>query len=496
MRLYTETNSHVSPWDDANARVRICYNKIFGGLYTSADPTADPHVCSPEQNPNNVVLRNNSVTNAHVEGPRGATGEYSPLCYGDLNCEIRDADRNCQENWALVAYLSSGEGANKHVSKSPVAGWLKLCCHSPSHSNPPQPICGNGKIEGTEECDPPTAPDSSMQCTNPSKSVCNSTCSCEALPPTPPTKDIIVAEWRDANPVHEHVQVNKSALNGEVYLYGLTRYYDPGTLFTIEVFNTLDNRYPVATFNLTSNSNGEIVIDTELKAIASLAGGVVIDDNLYLNDFVGNDAQVGQNFTFNIVHYNGLIKDDEKWSSPIEVIPDGMITNWVNECGLINQSLLMGYTPEDVKALCIKSESSSILRNPDMCIDGSTTAKCAWNASSNTCYNQITLLNAATGERGICSYNVNYKTECSDTGFREAEVTTDYTGDPVCAGDCTSEGAITSIPCSRAFLSLPFFAAWQIAGAIVVLFFVYLVLIKTGIIGKKNSKKIESRRKR
>lgn len=119
MRLSTQTNAHVqnaSAYGTGNYPVEVCYNEIFGQLYTGANPFQ----CTGT----NTVVKISAPTNAHVAAPSQTPAGYLPLCYGDVGCTVRSA---CQANEQEVLSLSAL--INAHV-ETPGANQYDqvLCC--------------------------------------------------------------------------------------------------------------------------------------------------------------------------------------------------------------------------------------------------------------------------------------------------------------------------------------------------------------------------------
>jgi len=72
---------------------------------------------------------------------------------------------------------------------------------------------------------------------------------------------------------------------------------------------------------------------------------------------------------------------------------------------------------------------------------------------------------------------------------------TSYGGHRDCCEDGCVDQVVQDIPCGRAFLSLPFFTAWQIVGAVIMLLLIYFILLRTKVIGKRSEKKMNRKKK-
>ncbi|PIN77519.1 hypothetical protein COV15_01875 [Candidatus Woesearchaeota archaeon CG10_big_fil_rev_8_21_14_0_10_34_12] len=121
MKLSSTTNAHGEIYSSTNYNIGICYDAIFGSVYTGANP----HTCSGT----NLVLKLSSTTNAHAEIP-SLTNYNTNVCYGNLVCTLRDS---CQSGETLVASLSSNTNAHLSSTSSYPA---KICC-STSGTTPP-----------------------------------------------------------------------------------------------------------------------------------------------------------------------------------------------------------------------------------------------------------------------------------------------------------------------------------------------------------------------
>jgi len=504
-KLFDETNSHVSKWNNANANVRVCYDELFSFPYT-APAGSDPHTCIPSgsSSPNNKVLRTDGVgaNNVHVEGPDGTGNGYAPLCYGDLSCRLVTANpassNPCSTSNGEALVASFLDVTNTHVSKGNDFNFaFKLCCKRSSGT--PGKVCGDGNIDNPNDDEDTEVCDGAANNCAPGQT-CKSDCrGCVVAP------KIKLAEWRDANPVKEGEEykykiATKAALNSPIILFGDTENYNEGDVFEIEIFNTLDRSEPVNGPYSATLTDGKIEFDEPQDLIPSslfnLVGNTLWQQVLTLQEVVG-DAENGQSFTFKLSHIdpNTGIVDDSLESDPLQIDSRGIVVVTVNECSEINSAEFAGTNPTEAEDLCNKADSGPIpLRDPVYCKFGSETAKCRWESDKNLCANEISLVEPS-GMIGTCSYTVEYKDVCTD-GFRSANIDATYTGDAdICENDCQDQVA-QKIPCGRSFLSLPFFTAWQIVGAVIVLFLIYVILIKTGLIGKKDSKSKRVKKKK
>ena len=89
MKLSSPTNAHGALWNDANYNYDICYSDIFGVPYVG---TFHPLTCL------DPVVWLSDITNAHAENPED---QYTnEVCYGDLNCRVRDEANSQYCDWA------------------------------------------------------------------------------------------------------------------------------------------------------------------------------------------------------------------------------------------------------------------------------------------------------------------------------------------------------------------------------------------------------------
>ena len=123
MKLETEGNSLGALWNDANYKVDICYDEIFGEEYVGDDP----HSCDED----NKVLGLEKINEALAE--TADSDIYSvDVCYGDLRCRsINTSDSNAGScdgpGEKIVANLSAATGAR--ISKGDDTNFpIKICC--------------------------------------------------------------------------------------------------------------------------------------------------------------------------------------------------------------------------------------------------------------------------------------------------------------------------------------------------------------------------------
>lgn len=177
------TNAHGEVWDQTNYGPagfgkEICYDDYFLGTYSGSSPHA--------YNGNNVVLRLSGLINAHAESPNASTPGYSNVSFGDLICFLQAPGKNCNEtplDNGFCLIVSLNDTTNTHLSLTNAYA-RSLCCKSASKScrcnynrncdsnlgetplNCPDCVahCGNGVVEGIEECDSGNL--SGKDCTN------------------------------------------------------------------------------------------------------------------------------------------------------------------------------------------------------------------------------------------------------------------------------------------------------------------------------------------
>jgi hypothetical protein len=116
--LYQSNNSHVALWNNESYEYKICYDQIFGKVYSGLNP----RVC----NGKNTVLNITGISNAHAEKPNGVNYPIG-VCYGEMSCSVRTG--NCNPGGEKVVARLSGE-TNAHVSNSSFSLYNKLLCCS------------------------------------------------------------------------------------------------------------------------------------------------------------------------------------------------------------------------------------------------------------------------------------------------------------------------------------------------------------------------------
>ena len=117
LKLSSLANAHAETYNGVNYNTEICYDTIFGRIYSGASP----HACSGS----NRVARLSSLTNAHAEIP-SLSNYATEVCYGNLVCTSRTS---CQPGETLVVSLSSNTNAHLSANSSYP---IKICCSSSS----------------------------------------------------------------------------------------------------------------------------------------------------------------------------------------------------------------------------------------------------------------------------------------------------------------------------------------------------------------------------
>ena len=122
MRLYQDSNSHVSMWNVNNDTYleEICYDKIFGVPYSGADP----HVCTGT----NRILSLFADNNSHAAKDWDAVNYKHDVCYGNLVCAYDDSvGDSCVNGGEVVVRMYSG--TNSHVANASYTTYdKKICC--------------------------------------------------------------------------------------------------------------------------------------------------------------------------------------------------------------------------------------------------------------------------------------------------------------------------------------------------------------------------------
>jgi len=141
LRISSETNAHGEVHDGAgNYNTEICYNKLFG---ESADIGETPWTCDGTVN---TVLKLSSGTNAHASGPGGSYG--TSICYSDLQCSLK---QSCSGDEKAIVKLSSA--TNAHLELANGTNYANVICCSSAGSDGGEELCGDGIINGEDECD-------------------------------------------------------------------------------------------------------------------------------------------------------------------------------------------------------------------------------------------------------------------------------------------------------------------------------------------------------
>ncbi len=139
MRISSATNAHGEIWNNVprNYDEAVCYNTIFGSLYTGSSPQA----CTGS----NKIVGLSSMTNAHAEKP-SLSNYATAVCYGNLVCTARSS---CLAGEKEVVSLSSD--TNAHLA-SDGSYSTKICCSSAAIINPCVPACTSGQTCINGQC--------------------------------------------------------------------------------------------------------------------------------------------------------------------------------------------------------------------------------------------------------------------------------------------------------------------------------------------------------
>ena len=169
--IWSLTNAHGEAYNQEIYPNKVCFYDYFSDSYGFANP----HTCVGSEDGDNTVLRLSGNSNAHAESPDFNTDGYVDVCYGDLDCFLAPVGKNCNytgdSDYCLIVSLT-GE-TNAHIALTNYSG-MSLCCASSAYSclcdydgtcepwlgetpmNCPDCFdyeCGDGVIEGLEECD-------------------------------------------------------------------------------------------------------------------------------------------------------------------------------------------------------------------------------------------------------------------------------------------------------------------------------------------------------
>ncbi|MDP3881751.1 MAG: hypothetical protein Q8Q31_02635 [Nanoarchaeota archaeon] len=506
LTLYENSNAHASLFNlinkDANAKVSICYDDIYGAPFQGFTG-GNPWEC--KSNNQNEVVRLDVVKNAHAaETGRGKTPAQTkydnPVCYGDLQCTVKSSTQSCSVNEALIAFMSGSD--NAHLSKIPIPGWLKICCHSPENPNPEKGVCGDGTVQTArnEVCE---LPGDSCIATSGEAGTCSSDC-LQCTVATIVTPDIVTAEWRDSS----NTRLLGADWDQEIELFGATANYAPGTTIDLEVYSIDDvsNNLP----SPSAPSSSAVTADQKLSIKVNTAG-----ESLKVADIIPSDSQYEDKFVFKWTYTDPTDPTitDEKASNQFE-LNRATIVREVDLCqNVIPVSLQGSDSPDETTLNSLRDDCNTATPREGRVLQGATcdsagkSISCYWDETETNweerCKAQEIAVDAFGREIDKCLFTIQYSSECNaETGFKSATIDATRVlplGSPTeCVNQVTAceDQSLYNLPCERAFLSLPFFTAWQIAGAAIVLFLIYVVLIKTGIIGKKESNKKKIRRKK
>ena len=116
-----DMDSNFTLWNAPNYDVSVCFEDVFGEPYIGPNP----HDCTDETNPKNVLFWVSNDTNSQVSSTK--IGEYNiPICYGDLVCS--SSRSGCMtSDQKIVAKLSNEVDAHVFLANNSNYN-VSICC--------------------------------------------------------------------------------------------------------------------------------------------------------------------------------------------------------------------------------------------------------------------------------------------------------------------------------------------------------------------------------
>ncbi len=469
-KLYSEQDSNIAAWDNPDEDIWVCYREVFGYGYNEGYNANVKGYRDCKGDGSNVILRvygDVNANNVRVESPSGTSEDYVPLCYGDLKCALKAPNEDCDSPSKIIAYLSGV--TNAKLSKIAIPGWYQLCCKTN--------VCNDGIVDEGEECD-----GEGSDCTYGGKvGVCGDDCTCNAPAQAP---EIYGAVWKDSQGAVVY-ELPKDELNIQMLnIKAKTQGYSEGDGFSLEFYQITHASRLGGLNHVFTSSLGDLSFG-ELFLINSGPGSILP---------AGHMPEVGDKFYFRISDENDPLIFNI--SNNITVSPAGAeaVTNLVDYCSDIKMD---ENDPDEEGAEELAASLCSISVPKDSWTQDCKRKSCIWNEVSKTCDTLEDSLDPLNGEViESCQFTPEDGTDCDNSGFRTVDLrarvikTGSYPESypEECKKVCQDKADI-KIPCGRSFVLLPFFTSWEIIFPLIILFFIYLILVKTGMIGKKNKNK-------
>ncbi|MFH1802634.1 MAG: hypothetical protein ABH864_04230 [archaeon] len=174
--ISTNFNAHGEAHDQNQYDIRLCFDDFFKDYYRPPVGVG-AHDCVDYVTYDNSFIRLSGQTDAHAESPALSTPGYvDNICYGNLQCFLAGVGEDCNESmplgsaqYSLIVSLSGVTDAHLGLANyydyalccraenyEPICDYDGLCEPPETPMNCPdcESECGDGLVEGFEECDP------------------------------------------------------------------------------------------------------------------------------------------------------------------------------------------------------------------------------------------------------------------------------------------------------------------------------------------------------
>jgi len=464
-RLFSETNSHVSSWNDTDAPIKICYNKIFNKPY----PGQNPHDCNSQTNSANKVLLVSAPKNAHAEDPNAQTPAYeNKICYGDLNCRVVDNSKgevcnNAEEEQEIIR-MSGLTNAHVSIATSEDYNYI-LCCKRYSYSiyyaiwQNSNNVVINSTFMGTSV--------NLIAGTDfPSNSVVKYT----------------VFKDTNSNSVFDSEDLVIDTFNGQIN-GGVAK-----ASWTIP--NNLDNATSI-TFevNITTNDGKQSKKQTS-ETLTVYKPGIgytcVQDQNQAIKSVIYGGSETQSEIINTVNDSNACKGPDGEAQTGDDCCAPGYICNYNGykgcyfvgfaECGDYKTEDMCNNDPADVP----KKYNGVLSTDMTNCENYIINSVCRWNNNNGKCEEaQETISGTSLTIKGYCLIVSTNEGECIN-GVKKVTVQTEKTGING-ENECLDTNCVDKeieIPCGRPTFALNFFGFGHFVAALIVIELIYTLLVR------------------
>ena len=459
----------AKPTSSTRVSVSASITGLTAGNYTGNIYVCDPMFVSP-CDPSNPDFY---ITGASATVDVVLTVTPPPAFCGDGTCNTWENSSVCPQDCPQPILCGNGQidggeqcdgtnlsGQTCQSLNSSFTGGTLNCTASCTFdtSSCTQPVCGNSVIETGEQCD-----DGGTV----SGDGCSSTCQIE-IPP--PTCTLNSASWDITQ-----------TLEGNVVSFRVITTNCVGQAMSFAVRES--DVFPLPDTPANINPANAVV------ASDGTATGTWTAE--WINDGIaqGNPEYI---FTATLVSNPGTNIGSSNQLEVLQFSPP--LCNTVTTCA--------GYTNQTTCESDICSVASSSVPSTVDCNDPNTSCSCSWNAATTSCGPSVTVttINVTTNQTsnlGTCYYTESTSDTCDDDGFLTVDLNAIWVWDPACDSTCRVNNDQYAMDCqstTEAFqcpaqIPLPFFGFYNLLAALVLIAVIYWAINMRKRKGKRNRKR-------